>query len=339
MSRPNAPWYRKVKDTWYIKIDGKLTSLGVRGKGNESAAWAAFQKVLASRTKPLPEGSELLTVRDAVGLFFVACESGLKPKTVTRYRYDVGVFAESHGGDLLRDVTPDRIRLWVSKIKGTTTTKAIMLRSVSAFLGWCVREEKLDRNPVEKVTRPRTASRSDTVLISPEDHQKLLAGATPQFKEVLHVLHGTGCRPGEVPQITAESFNFDARAVVIVQHKTDRTGKPRVVFLLPELAELLRKRSTQYPTGSLLRSRKGVPWSARSITQAMRKLKKKVGVKAIAYGYRHSFITDGLKRGISNAQMAALVGHTSTAVIDKFYSHLGSAGDALRAALKFREGE
>lgn len=55
-------------------------------------------------------------------------------------------------------------------------------------------------------------------------------------------------------------------------------------------------------------------------------------MKKFAYGHRHTFITDALAGGTPEAVTAALVGHTSTQVLHRFYSHLGSNAELLRKA-------
>ena len=41
--------------------------------------------------------------------------------------------------------------------------------------------------------------------------------------------------------MTAEAFNPEAGCVVLHEYKADKTGKPRVVFLPPEIVSLLRE--------------------------------------------------------------------------------------------------
>jgi len=58
---------------------------------------------------------------------------------------------------------------------------------------------------------------------------------------------------------------------------------------------------------------------------------------AIAYGMRHSYATEALASGIPDTTVAALLGHTGTAILHKHYSHLTSRADVLRqAAAKVR---
>lgn len=51
---------------------------------------------------------------------------------------------------------------------------------------------------------------------------------------------------------------------------------------------------------------------------------------AIDYGYRHTFATDALVSGVPDATVVTLLGHTSTTMLFKQYSHLTSRADVLR---------
>lgn len=55
---------------------------------------------------------------------------------------------------------------------------------------------------------------------------------------------------------------------------------------------------------------------------------------ATAYGYRHAFATEALAAGVPDAHVAALLGHTSTAMLHRHYSHLTHQAQAMRAALE-----
>ena len=73
------------------------------------------------------------------------------------------------------------------------------------------------------------------------------------------------------------------------------------------------------------------------IGSSMRKLCKRAGTKAIAYGYRHAYATDALSKGVPDATVAALLGHSGTTQLHKHYSHLTSRVSILKdAASKIR---
>ena len=55
-------------------------------------------------------------------------------------------------------------------------------------------------------------------------------------------------------------------------------------------------------------------------------------MKAIAYGYRHTFATDGLANGLPETHVAELLGHGSMAMLHKHYAHLTAKAGVLRNA-------
>jgi integrase/recombinase XerC len=325
-------WYRSSKDAWYATIDGRSISLGVKGRKNRKAAQEAFFKRLGEVPKEEPR-KDAGTVAELIAAFIADATVRLKPATLSMYRSHLHLFGLSVGKVQLHRLTPSDVSGWLAFMEVSDTTKAMRLRSVSACLGWGVRNGWLDRNPVERVSRPKSRSRSELAIISNDDHARLLAVASPEFGLVLRVLHGTGCRPGEIPRITAERFYPQSGLIRLNEHKADSTGRPRLIYLTPDLINGLQAQLELFPSGPLLRSRDGRAWTARSITEAMRRVRTKAGVRgAIAYGYRHALATDGLASGLPEAHVAELLGHSSTAMLHKHYAHLSTKAGLLRQA-------
>jgi integrase len=52
----------------------------------------------------------------------------------------------------------------------------------------------------------------------------------------------------------------------------------------------------------------------------------------VSYTYRHSFVTDALEQGVGVAQVAELLGHTSTDMVMSHYQHLSEKREHLRKA-------
>ena len=274
-----------------------------------------------------------LTVEAVLTAFLADAAGRLKAPTMRLYRLHLTAFAEGHGKTIVNSITAGQISRWLAQLPHSSTTKAMMLRSVSACFGWAVVGGLMTANPAKSVPKPKSRSRSSSAVITAEQHAKMMAVASPTARPLLAVLHATGCRPGEACRITAESFNAEAGVIILHEHKADRAGKPRVVFLPPEIVSLLKPLAERYPTGPLLRTVKGNPWDAQSVNLAVRKIAKRCGFQAIPYGYRHGFATEALASGVSDAQVAALLGHTSTAMLHKHYSHLTSQATAMREAL------
>ena len=134
--------------------------------------------------------------------------------------------------------------------------------------------------------------------------------------------------------ITAENFDVEGGMVRLKEHKTAHKGKSRSIYLCPEAVAILQEQKAINPTGFLFRSRFGGPFTKNAIVKAMEAARERAGVSgAIAYGYRHTFATDGLANGVPDAHVAELLGHSGTAMLHRHYSHLGAKADAMREAL------
>jgi len=129
---------------------------------------------------------------------------------------------------------------------------------------------------------------------------------------------------------------------VIEQHKTaKKTGKPRVIYLAPEMLEMSRRLVAERPEGPLFPSRKmNRPFSKNAIRIRFRRLREKLphlnGV--VAYTYRHSYATDALENGVGIAQVAELLGHTDTRMVSRNYGHLNQKVAHMREAAKKAAG-
>src|SRR5262249_51319847 len=120
-----------------------------------------------------------------------------------------------------------------------------------------------------------------------------------------------------------------------VKHKTaKKTGRPRIVYLCPAAVELSKRLIEQcQDDGPIFRNTRGRPWTKNAVLIRFCKLRKKhpqlKGV--IAYTYPSSFATDALEAGVPDATVAALLGHTNTNTLHRFYARLSHKIDHLTA--------
>ncbi len=137
----------------------------------------------------------------------------------------------------------------------------------------------------------------------------------PQFRPVMTAHHATGCRPAEACKITAENFDAEAGVIKLVEHKTDATGTLRLIFLTPEVCEMLKGLAERHRTGALLRTREGKPWNAQLINQQVRRPVGSAGAGRWVSGARVVLV--GV--GDTPAQAcAAQVGHHRLLAADMF---------------------
>jgi integrase len=118
-------------------------------------------------------------------------------------------------------------------------------------------------------------------------------------------------------------------------HKTaDKTGRPLVIPLTDKAYEVCLRLAEKYPEGALFRTRTGRPWTSDLLGNRLWRLAEKSGVKVLAYGYRHTRATELLEKGVPDAEVAAILGHTSTVMLYQHYGHLTARVDLLRSRLE-----
>lgn len=327
------PWYRKIKNCWYAWQNGRQVSLGVKGKDSKKAAQEAFYGLMAASPKPKAKDKPS-TVKQVVAAFLSDVEGRAKPKTVEVYRYLLAGFVAKFGERAADGIKPHEAEGFARKPNWASSTQNGFLGALVSAFKWAVRAGLLDATPLTTVRKPPKTSRGAKAVISGAEFKRLHAAASAAFQPFLMGLWLTGCRPGELTRLEAKDVDFVSGVAVLVEHKTaHHDGKPRLIFLSPEAVALFKSHAEKHQTGLLFRNTDGNGWNEDSIGGAMTTTRRRAGLKhATAYGFRHSFATDALANGVPDATVAALLGHSSTGMLHKHYSHLTGQAQVLRAA-------
>ena len=340
-----GPWFRSNKNTWYATLNGKSVSLKVKGENNREAAVKAWHRLMADDTAPKPEPKPEpkvepkveATVKAIVDAYLADAEGRVKPSTMAvlrgRLRPIGKAFATMAGSAL----TADAFRQWLRSRNLSQSSQAGVVGCAKACWAWAERTGLMSSNPLRHLKKPPMASRGTKAVVNPEAHAKLAEAATPSLKPLLSLLRETGARPSELAWLTAQDVDFANGVALLSEHKTDAHGKPRLIVLTAQALTILKAQAEQHPVGPLLRRKCGRGWTKDSICRAMQRASEKAGVKGIAYGYRHGFATEALAAGVPDAHVAALLGHSSTTMLHRHYSHLTAQAQALKDALRFRQ--
>jgi integrase len=325
-------WFRESKQTWYCTLDGQKRSLGVKGRDNEAEAVGAWHRLMAGlQEKKKPKAEP--TVAEVVKGFLADADGRVKRNTFEGYLFFLLPFSQKHGKLKASALSAFLAEAYCRKPTWGDNTRANFLGTLTTAFKWAERARLIDKTPIVGLKRPPKASRGVEAVIKRDDHTRLLEAAGERFKPFLMMLHLTGARLGEVRAITAENFDAEGGMVQLKEHKTAYKGKSRTIYLCPEAVAVLLGQKAKYGSGFLFRSRFGLPWTKTAVVSAMGRLQRRLGVKATAYGYRHTFATEALANGVPDAQVAALLGHSGTAMLHKHYSHLTGQARALREAL------
>jgi integrase len=327
MARRPKPWYRRDKNSWYTTMRGKQIPLGVRDPADEAGAWAALEKLIegtVSRALAGAKGREG-TVSELIPAFLESKRPVVAARTLAGYGKFLEWLTRSFGDALPLSLDLAAVQVTALREKWSDSHRANVLWCVNAFLRFCGRSGDLLRLPPKE-------SRGGDAVIPEAVHKQILLETRGDFRQLVAFLWLTGCRPGEATGLTAEMVDDESRAVRLKRHKTRHKGKSRVLYLSAEAFAILSAQKEKYPEGFLFRGLKGKPFSLQAMTMRFQRVSERVGRVVRSYDYRHSFCTRALAAGESDAVVAALMGHSSTAMIWKHYAHLAAMGRTLTDA-------
>lgn len=326
MPRPSRPWYRKSRMDWHVTIGGKQIPLGVTDPNDLPAAMAAMHRILtAMGTDPPVNPPPRPTVAEAAARFLAGCEArDLAPVTIQGYRVHLDMLTAAVGDRRLDAMTAEDFEATARRPRWNDTTRALYLSTVEAMLKHAGIKLKL--------RKPAKLSRGADAVIPPEVYERLLLVAVGDWRQIIRFLWHTGCRPGEAAKLTADMLTSDGRVFILKQHKTARHGKKRQIVLDDEAATVVQGQLKKHGGGLLFRGKQGKPFSRHAFVMKMIRLSARVGHPVTAYGFRHTYATRGLVSGVPEPVVAALLGHSSTAMVNRHYGHVGSNMQVLRAA-------
>ncbi len=350
MPRRARPWFRKERARWFVQIQGKQHPLPVTDPTDAAGAAEAYRKlvddlaaVVAGKVDTFRtlfgHTSDTLTVSSAVVAFLAAAEKKvalgkLDARACGNYRTHLAHVVGAFGGRPIGEVSAEEFELWADRPAWSSSYQNGILGTVISVLKFA--KVVLDP-PIRKP--PKESAGPDSVL-SDEQFETVLA-AMKRYKnsrgdlvELLRVIRETGARPGEIARLTVETIDWGNSQVRHQKHKTKRkTGRYRLIVFPEAAMKILEVQRVRYGSGVLFRTRAGQAYAPNVIVKRMITASERAGIHATAYGAgRHSFGTKALINGIPEPVVAALLGHTSTAMVNKHYGHVGSATRTLRDA-------
>jgi integrase len=285
------------------------------------AALAALQSILASKSSvPVKWGER------AEAFLASRVAKQLEAKTVAWYAKYLSHFV-AHFGTLPPDaVTAEQLELTAARTTWGPNTRRNYLSAVCTFLAWC--GVKVD------VKKPGRESAGAELVISEAAYNQALGAARGELRPLLAFLWHTGCRPSEACKLTAADVDWDTGTVTLREHKTRRNsrGRARIVYLSPAALEVARGQRERHPVGLLFPNRAGGAWRTPALTQALWRISERIGQHVTAYGFRHSYATRALEKGVPDTQVAALLGHSSTRMLHAHYAHVNANARLLKEA-------
>lgn len=204
------------------------------------------------------------------------------------------------------------------------------VRNVNLFLTWARRQGEA----VEaKGQLPKLPRRDVDVLSRQEIASMEAAAPTERDKLIIRVLADTGMRNGELVGLRPADI-VERNRTHFLRITRAKGGDSRLAPIMPDLARRLRRfadrgRPDDSPDRlfvALRRSPNGriAPLQESGVLQMVRDIAARAHLQKRVYPhlFRHSFITEALRREMNPLMVAKIVGHSSLVMIQRNYEHL-----------------
>ena len=245
MARAPKVWWHAQKRVWCSEIGGRRRTLA-KGRGAKAAAKMKLKQLVEEQAL-LASVKGPVTIAALCELFLDNAEQHLEQSTYSSYAYACQKLVDEFDPREAHTIEPLDIERFATALKKTLndTSRAIVLRTVQRCFNWAVEARLIPAHRLGRIRKPRSAMRDRyltddefRVLLratNPRNHHRLGAG----FRRVLLALDWTMCRPGEIARLSWEHVHWNNDVAILPHHKTKRTGKPKIIPLVPKMKRLL----------------------------------------------------------------------------------------------------
>jgi integrase len=333
---PQPRWYESRKG-WYVNLGGKQILLA-KGKAGKAEATEAFHRLMAEGVQPARRVE--LSVPILIDLFLDAAQPRVAPATYDGYLIKLQSFVDAYPKARALDIRPFHVSRWLDLHPAWgDSTRFGYVTAIKRAYSWARKQGHIDINPIADAERPPMGRR--TRILTEEQYRAILTHVDhPRLRNFRNVLIGlweTGCRPAELVTLTADRVDLDAGIWTVLNKTRHATGEATRPVALTDLAvELSRGLVKKHPEGPIFLNHRGRSWTRNAMACNFAQIRVDLGYgpEVTAYAFRHRYGTDALLKGQEVATVATLLGHKSTTMLMRHYSHLASEHAHLRDAAR-----
>ncbi|WP_339227814.1 tyrosine-type recombinase/integrase [Oceanobacillus sp. FSL K6-2867] len=247
------------------------------------------------------------------------------------------VFLETKRGITeLESVTSHDLKSYVrqKQVKGLKAQSIVsMAKQVKAFFNWCVKEEYLQKNPMDKVTLPKLPKMLLTGLTTKEVIAMMESFNNKEYleirnKAVIAMMSDCGLRAMEIAGIKEQ----DVRETDIKVF--GKGNKERIVFISPALKKILIryerikkqyfKDRIKYNDNYFL-AYQGKAMSTVAVYNLVIEASERVGIKGrrvSPHMFRHYYAVQSIMAGIDVYSLSRLLGHSQVTTTQRYLESL-----------------
>lgn len=224
-------------------------------------------------------------------------------------------------------------------------------------------EETIDRNPMDRVKRPKPTKaegkNNEIQAFTGEELTHILEcldNEPLKWRLFVRLLIDTGCRRGEALGLTWDKVDFKDNSIIIAQTvnytskkgvyvDTPKNGKTRTVFVDPEIMKLMKEYRSEQKVVKIdgfvfTQDDSTDPMHPDSPTRYFQRFGKRYNIPDFhPHKLRHSFASVAITNGADVASVSEKLGHADKAITLRMYTHADEesqkkASEIFRQALK-----
>lgn len=314
------------------------------GGGEASEPWLVRKSLVPQK---------IVLGRDVGDVWLRAKSRALDPKTISQASFYLASFADHLDGIHFTDCKQFHLEYWLldnPQWESEHTRQAAQSFVVTAWR-WAAQNRLIDVCPFRRI---RNGPLLPRMAIRPDEFRAMLSAArdcngrrgrrkrpsSSAFRKIVWFLWETGARTCEARECCWQHLDWEKGIITLDSHKTVKvTGVARVITLTRAALRLLRmewrRRQPKLDERIFITSRGG-PWECSGFCRHWRNYSRIAGIRASvsAYCLRHGFVVDCIETGLSEREVADLVGHKGTRYVEWYSRSLRNKVEYLRRNLE-----
>jgi integrase len=266
---------------------------------------------------------------------WITSKSNLAPKTRDRYEGIIRAHIEPRWGKVqLAKVTHAEVQRWIAGVDAAPATVKKVHRVMSMLMAYAVADDRLARNPADKISLPRVGHAEKRFLTHQQVHD-LAEAVGAEYQLVVLFLAYTGLRWGEMAALRVCRLDFLRRRALIAESVTpvkgvmtfgptkghERREVPIARFLLEDLSQHVAGKA---PTDLVFTGMRGAAlrypvFQRGALNQACERL----GIPRLTpHELRHTAASLAIASGADIKVVQQMLGHKSATMTLDQYGHL-----------------
>jgi integrase len=286
-----------------------------------------YRRVLKDGTGPTPK-IVVCEFSEAVGKFLAWAKAKYRehPSSFRRIKTSLASALEFFPRECVSRIDAGKIDDYMSWRVSEHDVRDITIRhdlhALSLFFKYAIRKHWTKSNPIDEVEIPSDADAVRMHVLTPTEEMDYFKRAQkyPNLHDVGRLMVNQGMRPEEVTDLAKEDIDLDRGIIHIRKGKS--TASKRVLDMTTESRAILQRRTEgESPWIFPSRRRHGKPIgriNSAHDTLVAEAAREGMTISFVPYDLRHTFATRAAQENIDLPTLAALLGHASIRMVQKY---------------------